>query len=147
MSTKRLMNVGSRIVLGTQISLFNQFCPLICLVLIWLWIAYFNMLFSSFFFFNSMNSYFVFNWTVKLLWFFSPYALWSNSLQWLLQLLFVVSLSYSAFFFCYALWSILLFKYRFLTFFTRYDTSVFCKKSYWIKLIDGRESNVVRYIE
>ena len=93
-----------------------------------------------------MNSYFVFNWTIRLLWFFSPYALWSNSLQWFLQLLFVVSLSYSAFFFCYALWSVLLFKYRFLTFFTRYNTLVFCKKSYWIKLTDGRKSNVVRYI-
>jgi len=23
----------------------------------------------------------------------------------------------------------------------RYDTLVFCKKSYWIKLTDGRESN------
>ena len=47
-----------------------KFSPLICLVLIWLWIAYFNLLLSSFFFFNSMNSYFVFYWTVKLLWFF-----------------------------------------------------------------------------
>ena len=47
-----------------------KFSLLICLVLIRLWIAYFNLLFSSFFFLNSMNSYFVFYWIVKLSWLF-----------------------------------------------------------------------------